>query len=317
MVTRLLVQAQLKQNPASSLHQQPSPARNDKGRNPLSRGAKRVDKVGRVNDLTAWPQFLGVRTTVPPEIFPWQTPSQLHTWSCHQLAPYQPPKLQPPAIGLHRIISGASRLSNSIPNHGPHQPSRSRFHFRARTLISSSTDDPRETSFLFERLSGAVQRFNAVSFTYSFGLAQLDTCQLTYRSTPKNFVELDFFHTTCLISPPLGTEYQGQLKKSIIIVVKPRNRDIMEICRPWSTLTPGTKWNWMSGCGMSERLRTKAPPSTLDEESGPVFFRIHWIPCGIALCGSCMYTNEAFQKDDSSHQQSKSSCYCINSSSLT
>ena len=37
--------------------------------------------------------------------------------------------------------------------------------------ISSSTDDPRETSFLFQRLSVAVQRFNSVSFTYSFGLA--------------------------------------------------------------------------------------------------------------------------------------------------
>jgi len=31
--------------------------------------------------------------------------------------------------------------------------------------ISSSTDDPRETSFLFQRLSVAVQRFNAVSFS--------------------------------------------------------------------------------------------------------------------------------------------------------
>jgi hypothetical protein len=40
--------------------------------------------------------------------------------------------------------------------------------------ISSSTDDPRETSFLFQRLSVAVQRFNAVSFTYSFGLTQFD-----------------------------------------------------------------------------------------------------------------------------------------------
>ena len=36
--------------------------------------------------------------------------------------------------------------------------------------ISSSTDDPRETSFLFQRLSVAIQRFNSVSFTYSFDL---------------------------------------------------------------------------------------------------------------------------------------------------
>ena len=36
--------------------------------------------------------------------------------------------------------------------------------------ISSSTDDPRETSFLFQRLSVAIQRFNSVSSTYSFDL---------------------------------------------------------------------------------------------------------------------------------------------------
>ena len=40
--------------------------------------------------------------------------------------------------------------------------------------ISLSTDDPRETSFLFQRLSVAVQRFNSVSFTYSFDLANFD-----------------------------------------------------------------------------------------------------------------------------------------------
>ena len=44
--------------------------------------------------------------------------------------------------------------------------------------ISSSTDDPRETSFLFQRLSVALQRFNAVSFTYSFDLTQVDTAHL-------------------------------------------------------------------------------------------------------------------------------------------
>ena len=44
--------------------------------------------------------------------------------------------------------------------------------------ISSSTDDPRETSFLFQRLSIALQRFNAVSCTYSFGLTQFDAAYL-------------------------------------------------------------------------------------------------------------------------------------------
>jgi len=44
--------------------------------------------------------------------------------------------------------------------------------------ISSTTDDPRETAFLYQRLSVAVQRFNAVSFTYSFGLTQFDAARL-------------------------------------------------------------------------------------------------------------------------------------------
>ena len=35
--------------------------------------------------------------------------------------------------------------------------------------ISSNTDDPRETYFLFQRLSVAIQRFNAVCFANSFG----------------------------------------------------------------------------------------------------------------------------------------------------
>jgi hypothetical protein len=34
--------------------------------------------------------------------------------------------------------------------------------------ISVKTEDPRETTFLFQRISIALQRFNAVCFTYSF-----------------------------------------------------------------------------------------------------------------------------------------------------
>ena len=38
--------------------------------------------------------------------------------------------------------------------------------------LTRITDDPRETSFLFQRLSVAVQRFNGVCFTNSFGHLQ-------------------------------------------------------------------------------------------------------------------------------------------------
>jgi hypothetical protein len=41
--------------------------------------------------------------------------------------------------------------------------------------ISRATDDPRETSFLFQRLSVAVQRFNAVVFSNSFCHTHDDT----------------------------------------------------------------------------------------------------------------------------------------------
>ena len=40
--------------------------------------------------------------------------------------------------------------------------------------IFSVTEDPRETSFLFQRLSVAVQRFNAVCFSNSFSLDHTD-----------------------------------------------------------------------------------------------------------------------------------------------
>jgi len=46
-----------------------------------------------------------------------------------------------------------------------------------------------------------------VSYTFSFGLTQSDSARL-----PKHTIEFNFFYTICLISPPLGTEYQGQLK---------------------------------------------------------------------------------------------------------
>jgi len=60
-------------------------------------------------------------------------------------------------------------------------------------------------TFLFQRLSVAVQRFNAVSYTFSFGLTQSDSARLL-----KHTIEFNFFYTICLISPPLGTEYQEQ-----------------------------------------------------------------------------------------------------------
>ena len=57
--------------------------------------------------------------------------------------------------------------------------------------ISSNTDDPREICFLFQRLSIAIQRFDAVCFTNSFGNIDVEV----RRSQPR--------HTYIVIfSPP-------------------------------------------------------------------------------------------------------------------
>jgi len=50
--------------------------------------------------------------------------------------------------------------------------------------ISRVTDDPRETSFLFQRISVAIQRFNGVIFSSSFCHTDDNTASLpkhTYR----------------------------------------------------------------------------------------------------------------------------------------
>jgi hypothetical protein len=41
--------------------------------------------------------------------------------------------------------------------------------------MSAITEDPRETAFFFQRLSAAVQRFNAVCFSNSFDHTHDDT----------------------------------------------------------------------------------------------------------------------------------------------
>jgi len=62
-------------------------------------------------------------------------------------------------VGLHLFYSTAFEIM------GPVNQVSQDFISELGRRIPSSTDDPRETSFLFQRLSVAVQRFNAVSFT--------------------------------------------------------------------------------------------------------------------------------------------------------
>jgi hypothetical protein len=69
--------------------------------------------------------------------------------------------------------------------------------------ISDLAEDyARETSFLFQRISVALQRFNAVCFTNSFFFLQC------LRQPTE--AHLDIFHTFALSSEPLTIEYQGQ-----------------------------------------------------------------------------------------------------------
>jgi len=80
-----------------------------------------------------------------------------------------------------------------------------------RISPSLLTIHARETSLLLQRLSVAVQRFNVVSFTYSFGLTQFEAAHLPKHSEAHHRVK--YFYTICLISLPLGTEYQGLFKQ--------------------------------------------------------------------------------------------------------
>ena len=61
------------------------------------------------------------------------------------------------------------------------------------------TDDPRESAFLFQRISVAIQRFNSVCFpiVLSYSLVILSTRQ-----------HLDIFNVDS-ISKPLGMKYKG------------------------------------------------------------------------------------------------------------
>ena len=49
--------------------------------------------------------------------------------------------------------------------------------------ISPNADDPRETYFLFQRLSVAIQRFNAVCFANSFGNIDVEVRRSQQRHT--------------------------------------------------------------------------------------------------------------------------------------
>jgi len=77
--------------------------------------------------------------------------------------------------------------------------------------ISSNTDEPRETFFLFQRLSIAIQHFNAVCFANSFATLMLK-CDVT---ADTHLVHVVFLHIF-LRSPECSTG--GQYTKIIIKV---------------------------------------------------------------------------------------------------
>src|SRR6201996_364750 len=57
---------------------------------------------------------------------------------------------------------------------GPFDPSASLFLSQLGKRLASATGDPRETSFLFQRLSVTLQRFNSVAFNETFASAFID-----------------------------------------------------------------------------------------------------------------------------------------------
>jgi len=65
--------------------------------------------------------------------------------------------------------------------------------------ISTHTDDPRETSFLFQRLSVTIQHFNAVCFANSFGNFEVEV----RRNQPRHTYSSCFFHSFIISKGPL------------------------------------------------------------------------------------------------------------------
>jgi len=109
------------------------------------------------------------------------TPSQLHTWPCHQFAPHQSPKLLPPV----KMIN-TSKFSNGLSNHGPHQPSRSRFQSWDVGFVHLLTIHVKllSCSNVCPSLCSVSMLFHLHTLSASHNLKQL-----THRSTLKHITE--------------------------------------------------------------------------------------------------------------------------------
>lgn len=101
------------------------------------------------------------------------------------------------AITMSIITKITRVLFISLRNHGSHQPNQSGFHFGAWSpdSLMRTSEDPRGTSFLIQRLSVAMQCLRLlITFKYWNGLALYDTVPSSPRNTSKHIVEFDVVH---------------------------------------------------------------------------------------------------------------------------
>ena len=118
-----------------------------------------------------------------------------------------PIQLPPPMLAFHHLVqphtvaeAAAKRKEEkyveicrthhffpiAFETFGPINQVGSEFISALRQRLTWITDDPRGSSFLFQRLSVAVQRFNGICFTNSFG--NMHDQFLTIRDTPRALI---------------------------------------------------------------------------------------------------------------------------------
>jgi len=113
------------------------------------------------------------------------TQSLHHTWRLRQPAPPLPPKPQHSAdIKYAEIAQTHLFYPLAFETMGPINTVGLKFISDLSHRISRIRDDPRETSFLFQSISVAIQRFNTVIFSNLFCHTDDNTASLpkhTYR----------------------------------------------------------------------------------------------------------------------------------------
>jgi len=113
----------------------------------------------------SWPSWSHSYSMARRGVTVTDTVAPSYTLACH--LPVQPQ--QPNAKKRNILKSPATVISFPFETFGPINRISTEFNSALGHRISSNTDDPWETIFLFQRLSVAIQHFDAVWFAHLFG----------------------------------------------------------------------------------------------------------------------------------------------------